>query len=101
MQAWSSHSSGLLVNLACLIQKPTGISTYALNLLPQLKSLHPTLLTNEVRMFSLTDQALKYLKGRLVSTAPGLRGSRLMVYLFTANNCHRRSGDRNPLRLRP
>jgi glycosyltransferase involved in cell wall biosynthesis len=34
----------LLVNLAFLIKKPTGISTYATNLLPYLKPLDPTLL---------------------------------------------------------
>lgn len=47
MKTSSGDSSDLLVNLACLIQKPTGISTYALNLLPHLKSLQPKLLTNE------------------------------------------------------
>lgn len=40
-------SSSLLVNLACLINRPTGISTYALNLLPFLTSLQPLLLTNK------------------------------------------------------
>jgi glycosyltransferase involved in cell wall biosynthesis len=34
----------LLVNLSFLIRQPTGISTYALNILPFLKSLDPTLL---------------------------------------------------------
>jgi glycosyltransferase involved in cell wall biosynthesis len=35
----------LLVNLAILSNKPTGLTTYALNLFPQLRSLNPTLLT--------------------------------------------------------
>jgi glycosyltransferase involved in cell wall biosynthesis len=35
----------LLINLSVLFPKPTGISTYILNLLPYLKSLTPTLLT--------------------------------------------------------
>jgi glycosyltransferase involved in cell wall biosynthesis len=35
----------LLINLSVLFPKPTGISTYILNLLPYLKSLEPTLLT--------------------------------------------------------
>lgn len=35
----------LLINLAVLMNKPTGISTYALNILPYLTSLHPTLLS--------------------------------------------------------
>lgn len=34
----------MLVNLSFLIRQPTGISTYALNILPSLKSLDPTLL---------------------------------------------------------
>lgn len=38
-------SSPFLVNLACLMPQPTGISTYSLNLFPHLRSLHPTLLT--------------------------------------------------------
>lgn len=35
----------LLVNLALLSQKPTGLTTYAANVFPQLRSLDPTLLT--------------------------------------------------------
>jgi glycosyltransferase involved in cell wall biosynthesis len=38
-------SSQLLVNLAFLLSRPTGTSTYALNLLPRLRSLNPLLLT--------------------------------------------------------
>lgn len=37
----------LLINLSILMQRPTGISTYIINLLPHLKSLVPTLLTAE------------------------------------------------------
>ncbi|MDY6941075.1 MAG: glycosyltransferase family 1 protein [Cyanobacteriota bacterium] len=37
----------VLVNLSFLIPQPTGISTYALNILPHLKPLTPTLLTSE------------------------------------------------------
>lgn len=39
-------NSPLLVNLAFLMQKPTGITTYAMNLFPYLRSLNPTLLTS-------------------------------------------------------
>ncbi|MBF2064605.1 MAG: glycosyltransferase family 4 protein [Calothrix sp. C42_A2020_038] len=35
----------LLINLSMLFSQPTGISNYALNLFPHLKSLNPTLLT--------------------------------------------------------
>jgi glycosyltransferase involved in cell wall biosynthesis len=38
----------LLINLSVLFPKPTGISTYILNLLPYLKSLEPTLLTANI-----------------------------------------------------
>lgn len=38
-------SPKLLINLSFLLSKPTGISTYAANLIPYLKSLEPTLLT--------------------------------------------------------
>ena len=38
----------LLVNLAFLLSRPTGTSTYALNLLPHLKSLNPLLLTSQI-----------------------------------------------------
>ncbi|WP_264321923.1 glycosyltransferase family 4 protein [Zarconia navalis] len=37
----------MLINLSFLIPQPTGISTYALNILPHLKPLAPTLLTSE------------------------------------------------------
>ena len=37
----------LLINLAVLMQRPTGISTYIINLLPHLKCLLPTLLISE------------------------------------------------------
>jgi glycosyltransferase involved in cell wall biosynthesis len=40
-----SRSSHLLINLAVLSSKPTGITTYASNLVPHLRSLNPTLLT--------------------------------------------------------
>jgi glycosyltransferase involved in cell wall biosynthesis len=40
-----TRSHSLLINLAVLFSKPTGISTYLLNLLPYLKPLDPTLLT--------------------------------------------------------
>ncbi|ALF53609.1 mannosyltransferase [Nostoc piscinale CENA21] len=39
----SSHQ--LIINLSILLAKPTGISNYAQNLFPYLKSLNPTLLT--------------------------------------------------------
>ena len=38
-------SNQLLINLSFLLSKPTGISTYAANLIPYLNSLEPTLLT--------------------------------------------------------
>ncbi|MBC1220938.1 glycosyltransferase family 1 protein [Nostoc sp. UCD120] len=37
----------LLINLSFILTKPTGTTTYAFNLLPHLKSLHPTLLTSQ------------------------------------------------------
>ncbi|MEH2194153.1 MAG: glycosyltransferase family 1 protein [Nostoc sp.] len=37
----------LLINLSFLLTKPTGISTYALNLLPHLQQLYPTLLVSQ------------------------------------------------------
>jgi glycosyltransferase involved in cell wall biosynthesis len=37
----------LLVNLSFLLTKPTGITTYTLNLLPSLQQLEPTLLTSQ------------------------------------------------------
>lgn len=40
--------NSLLVNLSFLINKPTGITTYALNLIPHLRSLSPTLLISSV-----------------------------------------------------
>jgi glycosyltransferase involved in cell wall biosynthesis len=40
----SNIMSQLLINLAVVFSKPTGISNYALNLFPYLKSLNPTLL---------------------------------------------------------
>lgn len=39
------NPSRLLINLSVVFSKPTGISTYILNLLPHLKNLDPTLLT--------------------------------------------------------
>jgi glycosyltransferase involved in cell wall biosynthesis len=40
--------SELLINLSILFSKPTGISSYAQNIFPYLKSLDPTLLTAQV-----------------------------------------------------
>lgn len=37
----------LLINLSFLLTKPTGTTTYSLNLLPQLQRLQPTLLTSQ------------------------------------------------------
>ncbi|MBC6476423.1 MAG: glycosyltransferase family 4 protein [Hormoscilla sp. GM7CHS1pb] len=37
----------LIINLSVLMQRPTGVSTYAMNLLPHLKPLSPTLLVSE------------------------------------------------------
>jgi glycosyltransferase involved in cell wall biosynthesis len=39
-------NDSILINLSFLIPQPTGISTYAANILPYLKSLDPTLLTS-------------------------------------------------------
>jgi hypothetical protein len=39
------NSSQLLINLSVILPQPTGISNYALNLIPYLKTLQPTLLT--------------------------------------------------------
>ncbi len=43
--------SGLLINLAMLMERPTGISTYALNVVPHLAALDPTLLTAQPQRF--------------------------------------------------
>ena len=43
----TSLSSDLIVNLSIVFSKPTGISNYAKNLFPYLKSLQPTLLTSQ------------------------------------------------------
>ncbi|MGB5773037.1 MAG: glycosyltransferase family 1 protein, partial [Crocosphaera sp.] len=37
----------LLINLSLLLSKPTGITVYANNVFPYLKSLEPTLLTSQ------------------------------------------------------
>ncbi len=44
----ASLSSDLIINLSILFSKPTGISNYAQNLFPYLKSLQPTLLTSQI-----------------------------------------------------
>lgn len=49
-------NSKLLINLAVLMQRPTGISTYSLNLLPHLKNLSPTLLLNPENFPTLQTQ---------------------------------------------
>lgn len=49
--ATNSVQPELLVNLSLLMQKPTGISTYALNIVPHLRSLSPTLLTAQNSQF--------------------------------------------------
>lgn len=41
--------TSLLINLSFLINEPTGISTYANNILPQLQQLEPTLLISQER----------------------------------------------------
>ncbi|MEW5861571.1 MAG: glycosyltransferase family 1 protein [Cyanobacteriota bacterium] len=43
----NSYSYKLLVNLSYLLSKPTGTTTYILNLLPYLQSLEPTLLISQ------------------------------------------------------
>ncbi|MBV6623519.1 MAG: glycosyltransferase family 4 protein [Rivularia sp. (in: Bacteria)] len=43
----TSLSSNLIVNLSIIFSQPTGISNYAQNLFPYLKSLQPTLLTSQ------------------------------------------------------
>jgi glycosyltransferase involved in cell wall biosynthesis len=47
----------MLVNLSFLIAKPTGITTYALDLIPHLRSLHPTLLISPVASRFLSTQS--------------------------------------------
>lgn len=41
-------SNSILVNLSFIISKPTGITNYALNILPNLQQLNPTLLTSKI-----------------------------------------------------
>ncbi|MEA5594387.1 glycosyltransferase family 1 protein [Rivularia sp. UHCC 0363] len=48
MNVNTSQSSNLIINLSILFSQPTGISNYALNLFPYLKSLQPTLLTSQI-----------------------------------------------------
>jgi glycosyltransferase involved in cell wall biosynthesis len=43
--------SPLLINLSMLMARPTGISTYALNVVPHLAALEPTLLTAQPQQF--------------------------------------------------
>ncbi|OHY34124.1 mannosyltransferase [Cylindrospermopsis raciborskii CS-508] len=45
MNTISSFSSALSINLSVILPQSTGISNYALNLIPYLKTLQPTLLT--------------------------------------------------------
>ncbi|MDJ0716975.1 MAG: glycosyltransferase family 1 protein [Prochloraceae cyanobacterium] len=46
-------STPILINLSILFSKPTGIATYAINLIPYLKQLNPTLLiANKVDKFN-------------------------------------------------
>ncbi len=42
-----NHQSKLLINLSLLLSKPTGITVYANNVFPYLKSLEPTLLASQ------------------------------------------------------
>ncbi|EAZ88745.1 glycosyltransferase family 4 protein [Crocosphaera chwakensis] len=42
-----NHQSNLLINLSLLLSKPTGITVYANNVFPYLKSLEPTLLASQ------------------------------------------------------
>lgn len=52
-------NSSLLINLSMLMQRPTGISTYALNVVPHLAALSPTLLTAQPDRFpSFSCQAI-------------------------------------------
>ncbi|MCJ8281218.1 MAG: glycosyltransferase family 4 protein [Rivularia sp. ALOHA_DT_140] len=44
----TSLSSDLIINLSIIFSQPTGISNYAQNLFPYLKSLQPTLLTSQL-----------------------------------------------------
>jgi len=43
----SASSNQFLINLSVLTTKPTGITTYAINLFPQIQSFNPTLLTSQ------------------------------------------------------
>lgn len=59
----------LLINLSFLLPKPTGISTYAANLIPYLKSLEPTLLiANQRQDFNC------YLIPKNLTPAQGTKG---------------------------
>jgi hypothetical protein len=57
-EAIAAILSQVLVNLSFLTTKPTGITTYALNLLPHLSSLNPSLLISPQ-----TTQVPPFLKG--------------------------------------
>lgn len=46
---WVILASSITINLAFLPEKPTGLATYAINLLPYLKAVDPTLVVANVR----------------------------------------------------
>lgn len=74
--------SGLLINLAFLSERPTGLSNYALNLLPHLRSLDPLVLcpgikgreTRPLRSPFLKDSFRHQITSASLSPDRGLRG---------------------------
>ncbi len=81
-----SHNPSLLINLAVLFSKPTGISTYILNVIPHLQRLHPTLLTaqkfNDFTCYEIPDDLTPF---------QGIKGhaKRLFWTQFTLNQIFR------------
>jgi glycosyltransferase involved in cell wall biosynthesis len=68
--------NSLLINLSFLIAKPTGVTTYAINLLPHLQSLNPKLLISPfaTRIFSVTSQYDRYAIPPNLTPEQGIKG---------------------------
>jgi glycosyltransferase involved in cell wall biosynthesis len=63
-------SKSLLINLAFLTNKPTGLSNYALNICAELKKLTPTLITNRV-----IAEFNHYLVSEKIASVTGTKGN--------------------------
>lgn len=68
--------NSLLVNLSFLIAKPTGVTTYAINLLPHLQSHDPALLISSfaARIFSVNSQYKRHTIPPNLTPEQGIKG---------------------------